>query len=75
MPQLQREIEPVMFWLRNTKKENLAYIKELIDLIVYQNKSDIIIFVDKIDIDKNTKIYLKTTMTKFKKVNQDLEKK
>ena len=28
----------------------------------------------KIDIDKNTKIYLKTTMTKFKKLNQDLEK-
>ena len=30
--------------------------------------------VDKLDIDKNTKTYLKTTMTKFKKLNQDLEK-
>ena len=77
MLQLQREVgTSYAFDLQKYKKGEPDYIKELIDLIVYfKTNYDIITsLVDKIDIDKNTKIYLKTTMTKFKKLNQDLEK-
>ena len=77
MLQLQREVgTSYVFDLQKYKKGEPDYIKELIDLIVYfKTNYDIITsLVDKIDIDKNTKIYLKTTMTKFKKLNNDLEK-
>ena len=77
MLQLQREIgTSYVFDLQKYKKGEPDYIKELIDLVVYfKTNYDIITsLVDKLDIDKNTKTYLKTTMTKFKKLNQDLEK-
>lgn len=77
MLQLQREVgTSYVFDLQKYKKGEPAYIKELIDLIVYfKTNYDIITsLVDKLEIDKNTKVYLKTTMTKFKKLNQDLEK-
>ena len=77
MLQLQREIgTSYVFDLQKYKKGEPDYIKELIDLIVYfKTNYDIITsLVDKLDLEKNTKIYLKTTMTKFRKLNQDLEK-
>ena len=77
MLQLQREVgTSYVFDLQKYKKGEPAYIKELIDLIVYfkANYDIITSLVDKLDIEKNTKIYLKTTMTKFKKLNSDLEK-
>ena len=77
MLQLQREVgTSYVFDLQKYKKGEPAYIKELIDLIVYfKTNYDIITsLVDKLEIDKNTKVYLKTTMTKFKKLNQNLEK-
>ena len=61
--------------MQKYKKGEPDYIKELIDLLVYfKTNYDIITsLVDKLDIDKNTKTYLKTTMTKFKKLNSNLE--
>ena len=77
MLQLQREVgTSYVFDLQKYKKGEPDYIKELIDLLVYfKTNYDIITsLVDKIDIEKNTKVYLKTTMTKLKKLITELEK-
>ena len=77
MLQLQRDAGTIyVFDLQKYKKGEPQYIKELIDLLVYfkANYDIIMSLIDRLEIDKATKTYLKTTMTKFKKLNSDLEK-
>ena len=77
MLQLQKEaMTSYVFDLHKYKKGEPEYIKELISLLTYfKGNYDIIMsLIDKLEIDKNTKTYLKTTMTKFSKLNQDIEK-
>jgi signal recognition particle GTPase len=76
MLQLQKEVgTSYVFDLQKYKKGEPEYIKELISLLIYfkVNYDIIMSLVDKLEINKNTKTYLKTTMTKFRRLNQDIE--
>lgn len=77
MLQLQREVgTSYVFDLQKYKKGEPDYIKELIDIIVYfkANYDIIMSILEKLEIEKSTKTYLKATMTKLKKLITELEK-
>ena len=77
MLQLQKQAGTrYVFDLQKYKKDENAYIKELIDLLVYFKANYDIInsLINFIEISENSKTYLKTTMLDFKDLNDSIEK-
>ena len=77
MFKLQREAATsYVFDLQKYKKGEQEYVREFIDLLVYfkANYDIISSLIDKLELEKSTKQYLKSTMTKFKKLLIELEK-
>ena len=77
MLQLQKQAGTrYVFDLQKYKKDETAYIKELIDLLVYFKANYDIInsLINFIEISENSKTYLKTTMLDFKDLNDSIEK-
>ena len=77
MLQLQKQAGTrYVFDLQKYKKDENAYIKELIDLLVYFKANYDIInsLINFIEISENSKTYLRTTMLDFKDLNDSIEK-